>query len=326
MSALTDTNEKLLSLDDSGVHVISSEISEKLEKKKISPSMITALEGCAAGWVVNSFVLDQIVPQQPDNPAIRGNVFHKVMENFFYYPQEERTTSLIKKIVKEVLLMEEYSAVKESEDGIAWLKAAINGYYNMGGNPKSVKIAEIPNRGKLEPGLEYFVIGKFPGAERKVLGLIDQLIVDPTRDDGSVVIQDWKSGASAKQWKPTTKSDMGLAEQRQQFIYAEILKSMGIKVSGARLIYPVAQEIVNVDLSSEVLRDRVYKDIEETDKKLTHYIETNTFEFKQNNFLCAWCPLAKGHRHASFGSNAKALAAYNSQPGIEDLAKVIEFI
>ena len=41
-----------------------------------------------------------------------------------------------------------------------------------------------------------------------------------------------------KRWKPNTKGDKGLAEQRQQTIYSMLLEQHGYEVSAARLIYP----------------------------------------------------------------------------------------
>lgn len=315
---------ELISIDQNGAHVVADSIFEKLKKKNLSPSMISGLEKCPASWLVDSYVIDEIIEKDPDNAARRGNIFHTVMEVFFALPKDERTPSEMKRIVKETLLSPDYVDIGTKPEVIQWLRQAVNGYYNMGGKPELVDVAELEVYGERKKGLEIFVKGPIGEATRPVLGFIDQVIEDPLREDGSVIIQDWKSGAKAKKWDPNTKSDDGLAEQRQQIIYSELLRSEGVKVSGARLIYPIAREVVNVDLGDEDLRQRVISDIEETDAKFNHLLEENTYEFKPS-VLCAWCPLSRACPAAMIKPYEKMQTAYASQPPIEVLAKGIDF-
>lgn len=319
------TGEKLISIDSSGAHIMAHTVAEKLSKKNISASMVTGLEGCEARWLADSFVIGELVDEEPDNAGRRGNLFHRVMENLFALPPEERTKAAMKQVTQETLTSPEFVDLSKNKDAVMWLRGAINGYYNMGGDPTKVTIAELVKDGRGKSGLEYFVKGSLAGASRPTLGFIDQVIVDPTRDDGSVIVQDWKSGGKVKKWNPKTKGEEGLPEQRQQIIYSELLRLEGHKVSGARLIFPVAREVVNVELGDPKLRDRALTDVEKTDKKLDVLIENNEFSFTPS-FLCAWCPLAKICPSAEIKPYEKMQVAYSNQPGEEVLLQGVELL
>lgn len=329
--------ETLLSIDSTGVHIVAPRVSEALAKKKISPSLITGLAGCPARWAAETFAIRELVEEEPDNAASRGQLFHKIMEDFFSLPGEERTTDKLKEIVREVVKSDTFSALNNAE-AIQWLKDAITNYYSMGANPARVKVATVPslpdkegNPQEPRAGLEVFVKGKLGNAKREVLGFIDRVSEHNPADEAeviedAVVVEDWKTGARAKaKWNSKRKSEDGLPEARQQIIYTMLLEAMGVKVAEARLIFPVAKAVVEVDVNDEALRERAIADVEEADKALDHYIETNTFEFKPQ-FLCSWCPIARICPSAMRAGNDKARAAYRKQPTIDVLAKGIEIL
>jgi len=318
--------EPLMAISNGGLSIISPELAEKIQSKKISPSLITSLKNCPAQWVANSYVIPTIVPEEDDNAASRGSLFHKVMEVVFAEAPEVRTREFIDEVAKQVIETDEFSQFKGNEDAWEWLQRAIDGYYRMGGRPEKVNIAEYLRAGEKEPkkGLEVFVKGNLGGAERDTLGFIDRLAED-RKHEGGVIIEDWKTGAKAKIWNPKTKSEDGKAEARQQIIYSMLLKQSGVNVTGARLIYPVAGVVVNVDVDDEAFNEQVLKDIKETDEALTTMIETNLFEFRPN-FLCAWCPLQKACPAAQIGNFQKARDAAKKAPPIEVLAKGFDFI
>ena len=308
--------EPKISLDRDGLHIVSHEVKEKLEKKKLSASMVTSLEGCSARWLADTFVVRDLIEEEPDNAARRGSMFHKVMEDVFALPQNERTPASVREITASTLVSDDFKDLGLIPDAVSWLKDAINGYYSMGGDPRKVEVAMVPSNRKNhapEPGLEVFVKGKVGNTDKEILGFIDQVTVNPVAGDGSVIVNDWKSGTKAKVWKSHTKSDEGLAEQRQQIIYSMLLSDMGVNVSAARLIYPVARTIVPVNLKDADLRKTVITSVESTEKKLNHLIENNTFEFEPS-FLCAWCPLAKICPAATIKPYAKMKEAYAKQP------------
>lgn len=328
--------EPVLVADSKGLHIASADVSAALEKKNLSPSMITGLEGCHARWVADTFVMRDLLEEEPDNAARRGSLFHKVMEEFFTLEPEERTTTRMKEMVAQVLDSAEFKDMNQYPEAIQWLREAINNYYRMGAKPQKVEIAKLPDKykGGEKLGLEIFVKGQLGESKRPILGFIDRLVVDQrNKETNGIFIEDWKSGGKAKVWNPKTKSDEGLAEARQQVIYSMLLKQDGYNVTGARLIFPSAKDkktgeyaptIVNVDINDESFNQKVLDSITETDKKLDMLIDENTFEYKPD-FLCSWCSLARACPRATVKSFQKAQDAYASQPDPSILAKGIYF-
>lgn len=315
-----------MAIGNRGLSVISAEVTEKLAKKNISPSMVTSLGNCPAQWAAGSFVLPSLLPQDDDNAASRGSLFHKVMEVFFDREPENRPRTDIPAIIDDVLETEEFALFKDNEDALRWLDNAIDGYYRMGGRPEKVRIANYKRAGEEveRKGLEVFVKGKIGNTERNCLGFIDRLAEDHRVEDG-VIIEDWKSGAKAKVWNPKTKSTDGQAEARQQVMYSMLLKDEGVNVTGARLIYPVAEKVVPVTIDDPDFNARVIEDVENTDKALTTMIENNEFEYRPN-VLCSWCSISRLCPRAKIGNFPKAREAARKQPGIEVLAPGFDFI
>lgn len=327
MDNLYENTDRLIVMDEEGLHISSREIAEKLEKKNLSASMVTALTGetgCAARWLAQTFVVNELIEEEPDNAARRGSLFHKVMEDLFALEPEQRTQAAVKELTTQTLNSSDFIDLSQNKDVIDWLKNAINGYYNMGSDPMKVKVAEIVMEEGKDPkkGLEIFVKGQIGNTKREILGFIDRLVFS-SKDDGSLIIEDWKSGTKSKHWKSHTKSEEGWAEQRQQLIYAMLLRQKGFTVVGARLLYPVAQDIVKVNVHNETMQEKVIQDIEETDKKLDVMIENNTFEYKPS-FLCAWCPISKICPSAIIKPYAKMQESFANQPEPEVLLKGIE--
>lgn len=312
------------SMDSEGLHVVDSEISKELEGKNLSPSLITGIEGCPARWFTQSFVLPKFIDVDM-TAAIRGSAFHWVMEEFFALLPEKRSKKKIASLAKQVMShVDKRNDFKkffeEKPDQKIWLRDAIRSYYDMGAKPELVKIAEIERGGEVEEGIEIFVKGRIGDTDREVLGFVDR--VREGRD--GVIVEDWKTGARARQWNPNLKSEEGLAEQRQQMIYTKLLRDEGVEVSAASLIYPVAQEVVRVYIDNPRLDEIVTKDVEKADRDLTAMINENTFEY--NPSFCPWCPLVNVCPEAKvFGNSPKIRDAISEQPAIGDLAKGIEF-
>lgn len=192
---MTDFSGPRVSMDSEGLHVVSEEVAEKLARKNISPSLVSSLEQCPAKWLGESFVVRELVEEEPDNAARRGTLFHKVMEVFFALPPEERTKTKIKDIVEEVFAEDEFKDLSELPEVVTWLRDAINGYYSMKAQPEKVQVATIPDeKGEQVSGLEVFVKGKIGDTKRETLGFIDRLVKDtrPGVPEGSVVVEDWK--------------------------------------------------------------------------------------------------------------------------------------
>lgn len=339
-----EITEPLIRMTKDGIRVISEETSKELARKKLSASTVNGLQGCTASWLANSFVLPKIlVDDSLDNAARRGSLFHQVMENYFALPAEKRTKKAMVAMVDSVLNEPtddyDYTDLADNRDVVLWLRGAVNGYYNMGADtdPADVVIAEIESTHRdgtkeIKKGLEIFVMGQIGEAKRPTLGFIDRL-KEIERIEGSPVstvvgVEDWKTGAKVKRYNPKSraKHPEGLAEQRQQIIYAMLLEQQyGVEVGEARLIFPVAREVVTVDLSDEKLRARVIEDVENADAQLTDHIERNLFEYSPG-ILCSWCPLAKICPAArQFPRVEKAVKAWADQPEPDVLAPAIDF-
>lgn len=318
----------IASLTSDAMHITDAEVIKELQKKNISASLITGLENCEAQWLANTLVLPKFLKEHPDNPKTRGSLFHKVMEDFFALPREKRTHDAMRETVDKVLASEEFSQLGETPEAVEWLRDAVNGYFSMGAKPQDVEIAKVPKPGdnsEAVEGLEVFVKGKVGFATRDTLGFIDRLIKDPRKNapkDG-VVIEDWKTSQKAKRWKAHTKSTEGFAEQRQQVIYSILLKDIGLNPTAARLIYPIPEEIVHVDIHDLDLQQKVVQSVEDTDKHLDTLVETNTFEYSPS-FLCAWCPLAKICPKATVKPYKKMQDAVKKQPEKDELSVGID--
>lgn len=313
----------LVSLSDRGLHIEDPEIFKKLDKLSLSPSTVAAMEQCPAKWAFEKYAKKEIVGEDDDTPARRGNVFHDIMENFFKLEPEDRTPAELTAITKTVIT-QKYPEFATNGEVLRWVKDAIEGYYKMGGKPKQVNVANVPKHKRkpedpdeVIPGLEIFVKGKLGNATRETLGFIDQVLED-AKNEGAVIVSDWKSGAKFKEFKKTTKSDDGFNEVRQQIIYTMLMEQKGVNVSSARLIYPVARKVVNVDVDDDEIRLRIIDSIEKADKKLNESIEANTFEYGPS-FLCSWCPLVNICRVAEKKPFKKAVDARKIQPTPEEL-------
>lgn len=316
--------KQVLKIDREGIHIIDSSVSAALEKKNLSPSMITGLEICPAKWVAGEYATSPLIIQGPDSPALRGTLFHKIMEELYSLPQKDRSKQMLKRITFETLQEPNFEGMKEDAETMKWLSSIIGSYYKMGENPEETEVATILVDGKEKEGLEIFVKGKLGDTNRNLLGAIDRISVD--KEDGGVIVEDYKTSASVKHWKEHTKNNEGFAEQRQQIIYSKLMEENGNEVSSARLIYPMAREIVDVQLENKTLEKKVLKSIVDADSELKTMEENNSFEFNAS-FLCHWCPIVSiCPSHWNINMNSEKLrTAYESQPTPEELEQVIEF-
>lgn len=194
MSRGTNEDLDLVSMNDSGLSITSAQVADAYDKKSLSASLISDLvdkSACPARWLANSFVLKEIIDEPVDTPATRGSLFHKVMEDFFTLPGEERTSDALKDIMKTVLSSDDFRELGRIPEARQWLIDAIKNYFSMGGKPDRVKIAEVEYNNRFSKGLEMFVKGHLGDSGRDVLGFIDRISVDP-RDDVSLVVEDYK--------------------------------------------------------------------------------------------------------------------------------------
>lgn len=314
--------DTILTFNEEGAQIADPQTYEKFASKQISPSLVTGLEGCHARWVAETFAIPRMIPDDQDTPSARGKLFHTVMEKLFYEQPENRTQDTLKQKMTDTLRQDDFQHLARTPEAVTWLKQAVKGYYQMGGSPSHVTVADVWDKNTKQPGLEHFVKGKIGNTQRHSLGFIDRVLVDP-RESNKYVIEDWKTGAKAYQWKNTQNtSAKGFPEQRQQTMYSMLMEQQGYHVSSARLIYPVAQQVVTVDPHDKKLREHTTESVEKADEQLDHLRDSNTFELTPS-FLCAWCPLAKICPEADIKKSKKVQDAFRSQPEPEQLSEGI---
>ena len=313
-------------ITNEGIEILDPSILERIDRKELSASLVSNLLGCPARWVAESFITKELIPETDDTPSTRGRLFHRVMEHLFALDEEERTRENIPGLIELTLQEKDYRHFAKNGEALEWLRETIDKYYRMGGRPKFVKVANYRRTGEKEPslGLEVEVYGKIGETKRNIKGYVDRLTEDRT-DPSKVIIEDWKTGKEKPKWNPATKDEKGLSEARQQTIYSLLLRADGIEVSGARLIYPAAMKMVEVDIDDERIIKRAIEDVELADRLLSEAQEQNLFKFSPPEVLCAWCPLAKICPKASIKPFAKARAAVKTQPAPEVLAPAFDF-
>lgn len=314
----------LATIDGEGIHAVTDGMLENVSKKKISPSLITGIEQCPASWMAKTFILPEFL-ETDMIPAVRGSAFHYIMEHFYQLPKNERTMEKMREIIVGTVKHEEYRQFfTENPEQKKWLTQAVTAQLRLEPNPETIEIAEIVLNGKSRQGLEVFIQGELgKTATRSLLGFVDRLRVDPNNPD-CFIVEDYKTGKTAKTYRYGNKGTQGKPEARQQVIYTMLLENQGINVSGASLIYPMAKTVVEVDIEDDRLRKQVEREVDETDANLTKMCESNDFEFSPS-FLCSWCPLAKVCPKAQINRRSKKMMdAYNSQPDPVELSKGIQ--
>lgn len=318
-------NRIYASLENNGLKLVDEELVEKYDNKKISASLVTGMFDCPAKWAANT-PLQNFLEIDLDNAMTRGSLFHRVMEHFFMLPKEERNKKNCYGLVKKTLEEKDFLHFKDNKEAKFWLKIAIDNYFDMGAKPENVEVSTFKNKS----GLELMLIGNIPGVEREFIGFIDRL----SEKDGRYIIEDWKTGGKAKKYDINNKYEEGWPEARQQILYSVILNKENRKnketnqyedikpVKNARLIFPVAKEVININTRDKTLVRKAVNDTIKAEEIYNDSQEKNLFEYKPS-FLCHWCPLAKVCPAAKppVKSVEKAINAYNSQPDKKELQK-----
>lgn len=337
------SGEPLIEVSRDGVGILSDSVLRKIDckgergEKTISATLMTALEGCRASWVVGNLVFPEAIEEPADNAKRRGSLFHKVMEDFYRLAPEERNGRTLRKTATDVLESDEFKDFQDNDDALRWLDEAVRGYLNVDRDPRRVNIAEwTTDWGRTVPGLEVAVSWKPDGVKRKCFGFIDRL----QEWQGKLFIEDYKTSKKAKQYKfdpkhPDADPEHGLSGARQQAFYtlmveqAERERGSGRPVEAARLIFPLADGGVSVkveNIHSPVFREKVMRDIRATDERMDDLHRSEFAEFKPG-VLCSWCPLVKlcpaaAGLESSFTAE-KFVKARESQPEFADYGSAI---
>lgn len=303
------SGEPIIEVSRDGVGILSDTILRKIDctgargEKTISATLMSALEGCRASWVVGNLVFPEAIEEPADNPKRRGSLFHKVMEDFYRLEPGERNAQSLRETAVNVLDSDEFKDFHGNEAVLLWLDEAVRGYLNVDRDPRRVNIAEwTTDWGRTVPGLEVAVSWQPEGVKRKCFGFIDRL----QEWHGRLFIEDYKTSRSAKRYRfnpsrPDADPDHGLAGARQQAFYAMMVeraereRGSNRPVHAARLIFPLADGGVSVkveDVHDPGFREKVERDIRVTDARMDELHDSGFAGFEPGP-LCAWCPLVK---------------------------------
>lgn len=339
-------------LDGLGLHLSNEKILKKVSSKPVSASMITAmLDNCSAKYIFDDKLKDLVIPKDPSSPLVRGSAFHRAAELYYSIPQDERGRKISLDLFLECrdrVLAELEPGIAQDADFQAWLDTACRKYCAMGPRVTDVDVARYrTDTGEVKPGLEMVIVHKLDGIGRKVYGSIDRLRVpDPARPR-DVIVDDYKTGRTAKRYSPARQfPDFGYI--RQQVLYAMLLEADtrtfpdGFHPLGGQLIYPVAAYIsifdealgadrridtpsgltIKVDVHNPEWRQATVDAARRADLKLTAEAGANCFSYTPHG-LCPWCPLARICPAARIKNTAKAQAAFAEQPDAATLAPAI---
>lgn len=297
--------------------MLSDEMLSKVSGKNLSASLITGVLDCPSRWV-SGYFLGEFMESTDDNALTRGSFFHRVMEHLFARPVGSRTRDDMVKCVEKTLGEKDFRHFRGNEDALGWLWRGLDGYLAMGANPDNVRVANYRGDG----GLEVHITGELEGCKRKFHGFVDRLSV---RKDGTLIVEDWKTGAKAKHFVEGSRFEDGWAETRQQLLYTHILNKYAAndseRVTAARLIFPIAGDIENVDVRNSGLIERAVSEAREAERRLDGFCEDNVFPVNPS-ILCSWCPLVKAcaSARAPYRRSKKAVAAYEVQPTVGELS------
>lgn len=314
-------------IDSEGMHVDDEQLLSGMERVTASATLVEDfLNGCPARHLFDSKLKKDIFPDGPDSPLPRGTAFHRVMELYYGLEESKRGPKLNGKVLNACArkaLSEMPDEFSHDKKFLTWLRGTIDDYMDMNSEYTNVDVAQYKIGHEYKPGLELGVSGYIGGAKRKTFGKIDRL----TATDDGVYIDDYKTGRKAKAYDPRDRfPEFGYV--RQQTMYAMLLENdakqdnEGFRIVGARLLYPIPNKVLPVDVSDNGIRDQTIKDVEKASTMLNEAVETNTYAFSPGK-LCSWCPLVNICPKADKDDRDKFVAARSKQPSAETLAPAV---
>ena len=339
-------------LDGEGLHLADDAIAAKVARKPVSATMIDNLvSGCPARYIFESTLKDMVIPLTPDDPRVRGTVFHRACELYYTKPVDTRGESvdpaLLQDCAKEALA-EQPEDIASAPSLREWLDEACRRYVAMDPSATDVTVSEYRNdKGVFQPALEMVVTGQLPGISRRFYGAIDRLVAADPEHPERVIIDDYKTGRKEQLYSDKLRfPDFNYL--RQQTIYAILLErdrrthATGWRPIGARLVCPMASQVEYFDESTGTAqvrqmnegatlmlnvrdagtRRRAMADAAAASDKLDAEVKHNLYEFSPSS-LCAWCPLARICPAARITGSEKAQGSFAKQPDAATLAPAI---
>lgn len=309
-----------------------TDLLRRLANAKLSPSLVMSLYGCLGSFAVKRFSWAFGI----DSDSVemkRGSAFHEVFEKLMALPSDERSSERAEALAGEVLQSSEYQLVSDDPEQVQWLSETVRKAFSFRRpgeapeSPSDTVLFSMPD-GKLP--LEVPISGAIGGAKRETFGIIDRISVAP---DGSVVVQDYKTGSKMKPYNLAIKKRSGkdagktiprlpevsvsregleswsipdgFREAFQQYSYLLLAEQNGLEATKAELLFPAVDDALNVasvppllssldDPSDEAVAfDAWVKEAYATADEKVDELASSGVFPFAPSFLCSWCPLAK---------------------------------
>lgn len=338
-------------LDGEGLHLADDQLKRKISNKPVSASTISGLiDGCPAKFTFTSLLADTVIPKTPDDPRVRGTIFHRACELYYNIAPQERGEHIDFERFEECKLqaLDENPDMKDDPGLRAWLESASQRFCSMGPDSTDVTVARYrTDNGTERPATEMKISLHLDGVRRRVFGAIDRLVAASPDDPRTVIVDDFKTGRKASVYSEHMRF-ADFSYLRQQTLYAMLLEhdtrtfENGWNPIGGRLLFPLAEQVtvhdegsgrdmqlpmkngalICLDVKDESHRKRTLEEAALTSDMLDHEYETNLYEYRPSN-LCAWCPLARICPAARISDRENAQQAAAGQPDAATLAPAI---
>lgn len=302
----------VLAWDNDHLVILDHAITERVERKALSPSTSKSMASCKARWLA-----DRLLPDDEDKfgPAPIGTSGHLVLERFYDLPPVERTEDRLMLLLLEVA-DEEYPVTDDEGNALAldpatvaekqrWIGAVydkIQSIFEME-DPKKVTVRET------EMAVNDVEIGGVP-----FNGHIDRVddVFDESGNFIGVKLIDYKTGNAPK----TLKFGDDHGDQMRLYKLAFEAK-YGIPVVGCALYYTAVGKVRNVPISKPAL-NKTLKAFVASWQAHNDAIAQEAFMTKPSA-LCGWCPLVNSCPSAIKPDGEPYVARIDGLPTFEEL-------
>lgn len=293
--------KKKLLYQTNGIKILNQDKLNKLKNTPISPSVLQKIIDSPAEYIFAKFYEKEVLLSEPIYFAV-GKLFHRIMEEYFRNGCNLSGTDQMKIFVRILKKLQEDKDKtmqfinKENQVYVkTWLQRALQGFIELDKkiNFTNYTIASIPTEKGTTIGIEVKFKEQFREGLRPLSGMADLILIS----DNGLWIIDWKTGSRHKEINQTYKT--------QQYFYAYIFETMGLKVDKISLIYPFGfgkYTDAKLEPSEEIfLQDQkelelVEKKIIEANNVLNKCIETGFFPWGNGGDYADWKPYFTGKK------------------------------
>lgn len=252
----------------------------KINRARLSPSSMIALQGCPARWVA-----DRLLPEEPDpfGAAEKGTSAHKLMEELFGLPGRQRTPEMADLLLSTLAQRHGETGSKEIvapdiDDAEAMTKwrtevgKAMHGLWEIE-DPTKVQVAAT------EMSMNTVDVGGVP-----FVGFIDRSDFETLDGRSGRRIVDFKTGKV-----PNTHFNDHQGDQLRLYTLAATAMD-GVKPTSAHLYYTKFGKSKVVNISAGAL-SKTERDFQNAWTQLQSHVRDESVPAK-SSALCGWCPLA----------------------------------